>query len=47
MKPSYYGVTPPVSEALPSPRELELNQALIDVLAKEGMIESEERTQLR
>ena len=47
MKSSNYGVTPPVSEAPPSPRELELTEALIGVIAQEGMIETEERTKLR
>jgi poly(A) polymerase Pap1 len=42
-----YGVTPPVSEAEPSEREWELNRSLIDVLANERMVESEERTKLR
>lgn len=47
MKSVQYGVTQPVSEALPSKRELELNEALTDVLAQEGMIESEKKAQLR
>jgi poly(A) polymerase Pap1 len=47
MKSVQYGVTPPVSEALPTQRELELNEALTDVLAREGMIESEKKAQLR
>ncbi|CAO3662698.1 unnamed protein product [Umbelopsis ramanniana] len=47
MKSVQYGVTQPVSEALPTQRELELNEALTDVLAQEGMIESEKKAQLR
>ncbi|KAJ2964269.1 hypothetical protein NQZ79_g748 [Umbelopsis isabellina] len=42
-----YGVTPPISEAKPSEREWYLNRSLNDVLVKERMVESEERTKLR
>ncbi|KAI9833970.1 MAG: polynucleotide adenylyltransferase [Phylliscum demangeonii] len=45
--PRQWGVTPPISMALPTPAELASNDALIDELKKQNNFETAEETRLR
>ncbi len=42
-----WGVTPPVSEALPTPAEIAANDALVEELKQQNNFESQEETQRR
>lgn len=41
------GVTPPISENLPTAAEIESNNALVDELRKQGIFEAKEDTEKR
>jgi len=41
------GVTPPISMALPTPAEIEANNAMVEELRKQGIFESKEETDKR
>jgi len=41
------GVTPPLSEFLPTPAEIESNNAMVDELRSQGIFESAKETEKR
>ena len=46
-QPAFKGLTPPISQSLPTPAELAANDALIEELKRQNNFESPEETEHR
>lgn len=46
-KQKYLGVTPPISTASPTTKEVEITDKLVEVLKSHGLFESEEESKKR
>ena len=46
-RPKYFGVTPPISESLPTAHDLESTSTLVQELKQQGQYESQEEASKR